>query len=146
MAQSKSSFSVQNPDALANAIANLESSLSESTLRKAAAAGATVFKDEVMLRVPKASGDLAAGLTVAFVPEQSVEAQLATYIVTWVGDTGKEWKSKNKVSRRSLAGFIENGTSKKAASPFVTPAFGAAETKAVEKGNEVITAALKAKV
>jgi hypothetical protein len=138
-------FEIQNPDALANAIANLEDSLAESTLRKAAAASATVFKNEVFRYVPRDTWDLAKGLTVAFLPEDSVTGKIATYEMVFVGDTKPKGKRQRKVSRRALAGWLENGTSKKAARPFVRPSFEAAKERAAEAGQAEITKALKAK-
>jgi hypothetical protein len=138
-------FEIQNPDALANAIANLEDSLAESTLRKAAAASATVFKNEVFRYVPRDTWDLAKGLTVAFLPEDSVTGKIATYEMVFVGDTKPKGKRQRKVSRRALAGWLENGTSKMAARPFVRPSFEAAKERAAEAGQAEITKALKAK-
>lgn len=142
MARGKS-YSVDNPDALANAITALDHAFSESTLRKAAAAGTTVFKNEIAVRVPHESGDLASGLTVTYDQEDSVTGLIATYIVLFVGDTRPKGPNRKKVSHRALAGWLENGTSRMPAKPFVRPAFEAMKQRAVDRSTEVILGALK---
>lgn len=145
-------FSVTNPDVFKNAIAGLDNAGSESTLRKAAVAGVTVFKNEVALRVPRDTGDLAKGLSVAYIPEDSVKGKIATYKVLFVGDTTtnnsyyKPKKGKGSyrnVTRQALAGWLENGASKRPAHPFVRPSFEAMKDKAAEASNAVIAEALK---
>jgi len=135
-------FSIENPDALTQAISNLEVAVSEPTLRRASAAGATVFKNEIFRYVPRDTGDLAQGLTVAFIPEDSVAGRLATYEVLFVGDTKPKGAKGRKVSRRALAGWLENGASKRAPRPFVRPAFEARKEDAAAEINNVISEAL----
>jgi hypothetical protein len=146
-------FSVTNPDVFKNMLARLDSARSESVLRKAAAAGITIFKDEISLRVPRDTGDLASGLSVAYLPENSVEGKIATYIALFVGDTTtnnsysyskkKKSGSYHNVPRQALAGWLENGRSKMAARPFVRPSFEAVKQKAVDASKEVLAEALK---
>lgn len=138
-------FSVENADALSQALLDLEQAVSESTLRQAAAAGATVFKNEVFRYVPRDTWDLASGLTVAYLPEDSATGRLATYETVFVGDTRPKGKKGKKVSRRALAGWLENGTSKMAARPFVRPSFEARKEDAAAAANKVIFDALKPK-
>lgn len=138
-------FEVQNPDALADAIANLEQAMSESTLRKGAAAGATVLKEEVVARAPRVTGGLAEGCTVAYAPEDSVAGKIATYVVTFVGDYPQRPNGKPGMRKRDVAGWIENGTSKKAARPFVRPAYEAKRQAAADRTQSVIADALEGK-
>jgi HK97 gp10 family phage protein len=146
-------FEVSNPDALAKAIKRLESAASESTLRKAAATGATVIKDEIAIRTPVDTGDLLSGLTVAYAPEDSVTGHLATYVVTFVGTAPDRANGKPGMRRRDIAGWVENGhanrisaiehgTSRTAARPFIRPAFDAAKGQAVAASQAVILNAL----
>ncbi|WP_320535276.1 hypothetical protein [Robbsia andropogonis] len=139
------SFSVDNPGALEEQIRALEEGLSESTLRKTGAAMATEFKNEVALRVPKDTGDLATGLTVFYDKEDSVTGKIATYVVAFVGDTAARGPKNRKVSRRALAGWLENGRSKMAAKPFVTPAYEAARQRAAEVAQEKLLEAVAKK-
>jgi HK97 gp10 family phage protein len=138
-------FEVQNPDALASAVAKLEAAMSESTLRKGAAAGASVLKNEVMVRTPADTGELREGLTVAYAPEDSVTGKIATYVVTFVGEYPPRPNGKPGMRKRDVAGWLENGTSKMAARPFVRPAYEAKRQAAVDKTQAVISAALEGK-
>lgn len=136
---SRKAFSIENPDAMADALRGLEATFSESTLRKAGATGATVFKDEVAARVPRGTGDLAKGLTVAYAPEDSVPGKIATYIVTFVGTAPPLPSGKPGMRRRDVANWLENGTSERAAHPFVRPAYEAVKSEAANKANETLT-------
>lgn len=136
---------VHNPRALEAAISRLSSAMSESTLRKGAAAGATVLKDEVYLRTPVDQGDLREGVTVTYSPEDSVTGKIATYLVTFVGDYPPKANGKPGMRKRDVAGWLENGTSKMAARPFVRPAYDAKRQQAVTTTQAVIGEALEGK-
>lgn len=124
MAQNKSSFVVENPQALTDVLDRAALGTSESALRKGAAAGATVFYKEIKLRAMLyyRTGLLEDSIIVTYAPEASVAGKLATYIVTF-----------NK--RAWYARLLEFGTSKMAARPFIRPAFDA---KKDEAGRAVI--------
>lgn len=138
-------LSVTNPDVFKDAIAALENASSESTLRKAAAAGVTVFKNEVARYTPIRTWDLLSGLSATYVPEDSVTGKLATYKVVFMGHTQGTKNKPNGYWRQSVAGWLENGTSRMAAKPFVRPAFEAAKDRAIAASNAVLTEALKGK-
>lgn len=119
MAKSNSSFVTLNPNDLTACLRQALAGTSESALRKGALAGANIFLDEMKIRVPERTGNLAEHLIIAFVPEESVEGQLATYICTM----GKlAWYGR----------LVENGTSKMAPKPFIRPAFEAMKQSAAE--------------
>jgi len=136
---------VQNPGALEAAISRLSSAMSESTLRKGAAAGASVLKNEVYLRTPVDTGELREGVTVTYSPEDSVTGKIATYLVTFIGDYPDKPNGKPGMRKRDVAGWLENGTSKMAARPFVRPAYEAKRQQAVTTTQAVISAALEGK-
>jgi len=124
MARNNSSFVVQNPDALTAALANAARATSESVLRQAAAAGATVFYREIKVRAMPyyRTGNLENSLLVTYIPEDSVTGKLATYAVTF---NQKAW----------YARLLEYGTSKMAAKPFIRPSY---EAKKQQAGDAVI--------
>lgn len=136
------SFAVENPGALVAQLRALDDIASESTLRQAAVAGARVIFDEAKVRVPVGvreyerkgttiyPGFLRDHLLIAFDKEQSVEARSASYIVTW--------------SKEAFYGrFVEHGTSKMAADPFLRPAFDVKKEEADHAIAEVIDRKVK---
>ncbi|ARL25493.1 HK97-gp10 family putative phage morphogenesis protein [Burkholderia pseudomallei] len=124
---------VANPDALTAKLRALSDIASESTLRQAAVAGAREVLYEAKLRAPVYAGAFegaASGATwtrygvqyypgflrdhliVAYDKQVSVTGRIASYIVTW--------------TREAFYGrFIEYGTSKMAARPFLRPSYEA---------------------
>ena len=132
MARNNSSFVVQNPEALTAVLDNAARATSESVLRQAAAAGATVFYREIKVRAMPhyRSGNLENSLLVTYVPEDSVTGKLATYMV---GFASKAW----------YARLLEYGTSKMAAKPFIRPGYEAKKAQAakavIEKIQEAVS-------
>ncbi|KVE27731.1 hypothetical protein WI93_11895 [Burkholderia vietnamiensis] len=134
-------FSIENSEALTDAIRALDNIASESVLRQAAVAGARIYFDEMKLRVPLAvreyerkgtkiyPGFLRDNLLIAYDKEQSVDGKFASYVVTWSKDAfyGK---------------FVELGTSKMAPKPFLRPSYEAKKTAAAE----AVDAAIQQKV
>lgn len=137
-------LSIDNPDALTAAIDALEQVASESVLRQATVAGARVIFEEVKLRAPvgdatwesksgkqkRYPGFLKDNILLAYDKERSAEGLRATYLVTW---------SKDAFYGR----FLEYGTSKMAARPFLRPAYDAVKDAAAEKFSEVIDEKVK---
>jgi HK97 gp10 family phage protein len=127
----KKPFEVANPQALTAQLRGLSLAMGESTLRQAAVAGARVILDEMELRVTVATGKAKKSLLIAYDKEVSVEGKVASYIVTW---------SKAAFYLR----FVEYGTSRSAAKPFMRPSFEAKKTAAAEAVRQVIDEKLKA--
>lgn len=128
---------VDNPEALTSGLRALEAVASESVLRQAAVAGARVIHAEVQLRAPvdlriyegksgkHPPGFLRENILIAFDKERSAEGLRATYLVTW--------------SREAFYGrFLEYGTSKMAAQPFLRPGYEARKRDAVKAVQSVI--------
>ncbi|WP_255631138.1 HK97-gp10 family putative phage morphogenesis protein [Caballeronia sp. dw_19] len=127
----KKAFAVMNPEGLTAQLSALENAVSESTLRKAALAGARIFLEEERLRIPRDTGAGADALIIAYDAEASVAGKIASYLVTW---------SKDAYYLR----FVEYGTSKMAAEPFKRPAYEAKKTAAAQAVADVIDSQIKA--
>ncbi|MGO4154339.1 HK97-gp10 family putative phage morphogenesis protein [Cupriavidus sp. YAF13] len=136
------SFEMENAQSLTDALRALDDVASESVLRQAAVAGARVVFAEVKLRAPidlgiyegkqgkHPPGFLRDHLLIAYDDEVSVPGRISSYLVTW--------------SREAYYGrFVEYGTSKMAAKPFLRPAFEAKKRAAAEAVNEVIQTKVK---
>ncbi|MFM0326082.1 HK97-gp10 family putative phage morphogenesis protein [Caballeronia glebae] len=133
----RSAFTIENPEALTADLRALDNIASEAVLRQAAVAGARVIFDEVKLRAPvgdatyerkgstHAPGTLKASILIAYDKEVSVRGKLASYIVTW---------SKDAFYGR----FIEFGTSKMSARPFLRPSYEAKKKDAADAVDAVI--------
>jgi HK97 gp10 family phage protein len=134
----KSRLKIVNPAALTDAIDALEKVATESVLRQATVAGARVIFDEVKMRAPvRTAWEGAAGkqqrepgflrdhILIAYDSERSVTGVRATYLITW--------------SKEAFYGaFVERGTSKMAAQPFLRPGYEAKRDAAARKVGEVI--------
>ena len=89
-------------------------------LRPAAFAGAKVYHAEVMLRVPRRTGLLASTVYMAHSADNSADGVKETYHISW---------NKKKAPHGH---FVEYGTSRAPAHPFLRPAYEAAKTRAHE--------------
>lgn len=117
-------------------------SAAHNAARPAAQAGAQVFYDEVRARVPVSAkphksgkktytpGTLRRAVYQAFVQDES-GADRATYRISW-----------NK-SHAFYGRFVEFGTAKTAANPFLRPAYDAAQPRAISAVNAVLAAEIK---
>ena len=131
------SVTVENGDALKSVLNDLDEIATESVLRQAAVAGARVIHAEVKLRAPvdkgiyegkqskRPFGFLRENIIIAYDKELSVPGSLASYLVTW---------SKDAFYGR----FLEFGTSKMAAQPFLRPGFEAKRKAAADAVGDVI--------
>jgi HK97 gp10 family phage protein len=131
-----SKFTIVNPNELVDFLDRMDTVGSESTLRQAAVAGARVIFDEVQFRAPVGNayerkgtkhepGTLKRSMLIAYDKEDSVEGHLAIYLVTW--------------SKEAFYGrFVEFGTSRSAASPFLRPGYEAKKQEAAQAMIDVI--------
>lgn len=138
----RKNFEVENAQALRDTLLALDTVASESVLRQAAVAGAREILAEVKLRAPvdkgiyegkqgpHPPGFLRGHIIIAYDDEVSVPGRIASYLVTW--------------SKEAFYGrFLEFGTSKMAAQPFLRPAFEAKKAAAAAAVDEVIQTKVK---
>ena len=95
----------------------LAAAAGEATLRAAGFAGAQVFQKEAIARVPVDSGTIRENIIVKRAEESSDTNKKQTYLITV--RTGK----KNAEGDAFYWRFVEFGTSKMSARPFIRPAF-----------------------
>lgn len=157
-------YRVEHLESLTGMLSKLDQAISESTLRQAAVAGARVIHDEIKRRAPvgdregmrrgqpHAPGFLRDHMLIAYDREESVPAELASYLITWSKDAfyGRfvELGKRNavKLTERTLARAIreiEFGGSRTPAQPFIRPAFEAKKSEAARKVAEVVERKLK---
>jgi HK97 gp10 family phage protein len=126
---------------LEQALQRLDAAVGESALRSASFAGAAVFKEEVMARAPVATGLLKSQIIAAHADDKSSGAQRQTYVVRVRGGKYANTRAnrrKGRVGQESAIGdayywrFLEFGTSKAAARPFIRPAWEARRAHALE--------------
>ena len=125
-------------------LAQLPGRVGRNVLRGAVNAGATVIRKEVVSRAPQYTGPVAAGhpppgtLKKAVYQKQIAELSNATRQTFFVGvRQGKKQQTvkrgKSIVNLDAYYGrFVEFGTSKMSARPFVRPAFEAKKDAAIE--------------
>ena len=136
------SVQVQGLDQLAKALKELPQRVARNGLRAAVYAGAKVIRDEAKLQAPVATGDLGAdqpprgtlkrSVIMKQIPELS-GAQKQTFFVTV--RHGKKYRKQGKKGNLSQDAwywrFVEFGTVKMSARPFLRPAFEMKKHEAV---------------
>lgn len=133
---------IKNPQALTDVLDRLTEVASESVLRQAVVAGLQPLLAEVRFRTPVRAaayevggtqhppGFLKANILAYHDSERSVGGLRQIYGVTWDKDAYYGW-------------FIENGSSKQSATPFLRPAFDATKRQVVQAIDAFIQAKAK---
>lgn len=140
MANDMVSVKVQGLTELAAALKELPTRIGRNVLRGATAAGAAVIRKEAKARAPVYTGPVSAGhpppgsLKRAVFQAQSRRLSSQVQQTVHVGvRSGKDMKDKSgALVSPYYWTFVEFGTSKMAAKPFIRPAFEAKKTAAVE--------------
>ena len=117
-----------------SALDRLGSAMGEGALRAAGFAGADVIRDEVVQRAPVLTGLLKSDVLVKRLEEKSQSNERQVYLIT-VRSGKRKYTDSRRNKQKSRVGkayavqaafywrFIEFGTSKAAARPFMRPAF-----------------------
>lgn len=125
------------------ALKELPQRIAKNVLRGAVGAGAAVIRNEARARAPVSTGDVRAGhpppgtLKRAIYQKQIRELSSAVKQTFYVGvRKGKQYRNQGKKGNLSqdayYAKFVEFGTAKMAARPFMRPAFEAKKGEAVQ--------------
>ncbi|CDH00365.1 HK97-gp10 family putative phage morphogenesis protein [Xenorhabdus bovienii] len=103
-------------------------------LRQATYAGATVLRDEARQKAPKRTGKLARNIVASNQKIRKGEASAGVYVRgANAKGTNSDKSMKASDSRNAYYWrFLENGTSKMAAQPFIRPAFDRKSDEAAE--------------
>lgn len=142
---------------LSQALRELPKNIGRNVLRGSVNAGATVIRQEAVQRAPISTGPVADGhpppgtLKKAIyqkqIREKSTDQKQVFYVGVRHGSTAGKKGSKNRLSRDAYYWrFVEFGTVKMAAQPFLRPAFEAMKMAAVERIKEYITKRLPLEV
>ena len=136
-----------------SALDRLSAAMGEATLRAAGFAGADVIRDEVVQRAPVRTGRLKSDVLVKRLEEKSDGNARQTYLIT-VRLGRRKYTNNRRNRQKNRTGqtyavtaafywrFIEFGTSKAAARPFMRPAFEATKQTA----RDAITTKLRDKL
>ena len=116
-----------NGDDLLKALKQFPKNIQNNVMTGAIRASANVIRDEARIRVPKKTKDLAK--SIVSIKRRAETRNQVKFSVT-------PSRGKNKAGWR--AHFIEFGTSKMSAKPFLRPAFEASENKSLDVAKDYI--------
>jgi len=114
----------------------------EEAVRPSAQAGAEVFYQEVKQRVPVSAAPHKSGKK-TYTPGSLRRAVYQAYADKESGDGVAKYRISWNKTHAFYGRFVEFGTSKMAAKPFLRPAYDAARAKAVQAVKERMAAELK---
>lgn len=127
---------------LARKLEGMAANVQRNTLRKAVSSGAAIIRNEAKALAPVDTGEMRRDIQMK--RERTPDSQIATYAVyVRSGKKSRLAGRARNVERDSFYWrFVEFGTSKMAAQPFMRPAFNAKKEEAAEQ----IKATLAAKI
>lgn len=141
------SMEVKGLSELNKALKELPDRIAKNVLRGAVNAGAAVIRQEAKANAPVYTGDVAQGHpppgTLKKAISQAQARKLSNQVQQTVHVGVRQGKSAKKTKKGALLDayywwFVENGTSKMAARPFLRPAFEGKKTEAVKAIEEYL--------
>lgn len=134
------SVRIEGLDALRRKLATLPLRVERNVMRRAVAAGAAVIRDEARTRAPVYHGDVAKGhpppgtlkkaIWQKFIPEASRNGRTVFYVGVRRGKLRQQIGKSQSNQDAYYWWFVEFGTSKMAAKPFLRPAFDSRKEQA----------------
>lgn len=118
------SVQIKGLDALAKALKELPDRVAKNGLRAAVYAGAKVIRDEAKLQAPVATGTLKRAVILKQIPELSTKNKQTFFVTVRQGKKYRKQGKKGNLSQDAWYWrFVEFGTVKMSARPFLRPAF-----------------------
>ena len=118
------SVQIQGLDALAKALKELPDRVAKNGLRAAVYAGAKVIRDEAKLQALVATGTLKRAVILKQIPELSSKNKQTFFVTVRQGKKYRKQGKKGNLSQDAWYWrFVEFGTVKMSARPFLRPAF-----------------------
>ena len=118
------SVQIKGLDALAKALKELPDRVAKNGLRAAVYAGAKVIRDEAKLQAPVATGTMKRAVILKQIPELSSKNKQTFFVTVRQGKKYRKQGKKGNLSQDAWYWrFVEFGTVKMSARPFLRPAF-----------------------
>ena len=118
------SVQIKGLDALAKALKELPDRVAKNGLRAAVYAGAKVIRDEAKLQAPVATGTMKRAVILKQIPELSNKNKQTFFVTVRQGKKYRKQGKKGNLSQDAWYWrFVEFGTVKMSARPFLRPAF-----------------------
>ena len=136
---------IEGLDTLFKKLTEMPDAERRKIMRRAANAGAIVFRDEARQRAPKYDkkpkgkehpppGTLKRSIITKYIPKESDRFSATYYVTVRRGKKYRKQGVRGNLSQDAFyAQFVEYGTSKMTARPFMRPAFEAKKKEAAEK-------------
>jgi HK97 gp10 family phage protein len=138
------SFSITGLSDLEKRLSEFSDRVGKNILRGAVSAGAAVIRNEARLKAPKDTGEMVRDIMIKRAKEIKGSGDVTYQVFVRTGKKSRLAGKKRNVARDSFYWrFVEFGTSKMSAKPFMRPAFDTQKEKAVERIREYLAARIE---
>lgn len=118
--------------------------IARNALRGAVSAGAAIIRSEARRLAPKDTGEMVRDIMIKRAREVKGSGLITYHVFVRTGKKSRMAGKKRNISRDSFYWrFVEFGTSKMSAKPFMRPAFDTKKTEAVERIREYLSARIE---